>query len=178
MKLILATALTVEVSHQICSYGYHVTFGTWILPTLTPSFIPFQPLMLLRTKKKKKFPLKNHYSEFEERSNALLVSFLIKVNYTFGVRNFRWEKKSHEWIQVNSSSLSTHDVFAYWLNTKVKANENGCWNSSIFWTFGTSYECAHLWFWLIKTFKYLAFYLEICQPFLKSFNLGGGARLY
>lgn len=45
---------------------------------------------------------------------------------------------------MNSSSLNTH-LFAYWLNTKVKANENGHWISSIFWTFGTSlYECAHL----------------------------------
>lgn len=80
-------------------------------------------------------------------------------------------KKHH--INTDTSQSFEYTQTAHWLNTK--ANETGHWNSSIFWTLGTSlYKGARLWLWLVKALKYLDFYLEIFQSFLKSLNLVGG----
>lgn len=167
-----------EFSHQICSCRYHITSGTWILPYISSRFHSISKILLLLRTKKPKSP-QTHWKTItlNLRKDPILAIFFRKVNLQVGVRNFRWIRNI-TWRNTNTSQFFEYTWmfrFAYWLNSKVKANESGHWNSSIFWTFGTSlYECAHLWFWLIKAFKYLAFYLEICQPFLKSFNLGRG----
>lgn len=94
---------SVEFSLQICSYGYHITSGTWILPTLTPGFIPFQPFDALKNHTHihphpylAEKPLLWIWGKIER-----FICLLIKVNYKFSVRNFSWIRNI-TWMNINT----------------------------------------------------------------------------
>ena len=80
-------------------------------------------------------------------------------------------KKHH--INTDTFQFFEYTQTAHWL--KTKANETGHWNSSIFWTFGTSlYKGARLWLWLVKALNIWLFIWKSVSPFRSLLTWGGG----